>query len=108
MLAYLIPHPILYLKGTNADCSVGAMTTAPPSQAGVVGAILQTAIQAGNAIALTVQAGLLTIHPGGIADFRNVQASFWFMFAWGGAFLVAFWVFYRVPRGRKREAVMMH
>lgn len=83
--------------------SVGAMTTSPSSQAGVVGAILQTAIQAGNAIALTVQAGLFTIHPGGIADFRNVQASFWFMFAWGGVCIAGFWVFYRKPERKEGE-----
>jgi hypothetical protein len=71
------------------------MTATPPSQAGVVGAIFQTSVQAGSAIALTVQAGLLTIYPGGIHDFRNVAASWYFMIAWGGINLVAFWVFRR-------------
>lgn len=87
------------------------MTTSPSSQAGVVGAILQTAIQAGNAIALTVQAGLFTIHPGGLADFRNVQASFWFMFAWGGACAIGFWVFYRTPErkeGEEKKVIVAH
>jgi gentisate 1,2-dioxygenase len=90
--------------------SVGAMTTSPTSQAGVVGAILQTAIQAGNAIALTIQAGLFTIHPGGIADYRNVQASFWFIFAWGGAFLLVYWLAYRTPERKEgpSRAVMAH
>jgi hypothetical protein len=73
------------------------MTAAPAEQAGVVGAILQTAIQAGNAIAVSIQAGLMTIHPGGIEDFRNIAASFYFVMGWGAAWLVLFWVFYRQP-----------
>ncbi len=87
------------------------MTSAPPESAGVVGGLMQAAIQAGNVIALTIQAGLLTIHPGGIADFRNVTASFAFMIGWGGACLMAFWVFYRPPAERKEDgeaAVAMH
>jgi hypothetical protein len=75
--------------------SVGAMTSSPPEQAGVVGALLQAAIQSGNVIGLTVQAGLMTIHPGGTSDFSNVAASYYFMIAWGGMCLLAFWVFYR-------------
>jgi hypothetical protein len=84
------------------------MTAAPPEQAGVVGALLQAAIQAGNVVALTVQAGLLTIYPNGVADFRNVAASFYFMIAWGGANLVAFWIFFRQPAPSSHAAVAMH
>jgi len=73
------------------------MTAAPPEQAGVVGAILQTAIQAGNAIAVSIQAGLMTIHPDGIHDFRNIAASFYFVMGWGAIWLVLFWIFYRTP-----------
>lgn len=89
-------------------CRVGAMTAAPPEQAGVAGALLQAAIQAGNVVALTIQAGLLTIHPGGVADFRNVAASFYFMIGWGGACLVAFWVFFRQPQKRDGPVVVAH
>lgn len=77
--------------------SVGAMTAAPAEQAGVVGAILQTAIQAGNAVAVSIQAGLMTIHPGGIQDFRNIAASFYFILGWGALWLILFWAFYRQP-----------
>lgn len=84
------------------------MTAAPPEQAGVAGALLQAAIQAGNVVALTIQAGLLTIHPGGVADFRNVSASFYFMIGWGGACLVAFWVFFRQPPKRDGPVVVAH
>jgi hypothetical protein len=73
------------------------MTAAPAEQAGVVGAILQTAIQAGNAIAVSIQAGLMTIHPDGIEDFRNIAASFYFVMAWGAVWLVLFWACYRTP-----------
>lgn len=84
------------------------MTACPPSQAGVVGAILQTAVQVGSAIALSIQAGLLTIHPGGINDFRNVAVSFYFMIAWGGLCLLGFWVFYRPLRRVDNTPVAMH
>lgn len=82
--------------------SVGAMMSAPTEQAGVVGAILQTAVQAGNAIGLSIQSGLLTIHPGGVDDFRNVAASFYFIIAWGGAWLLLFWCFYRPTKASSR------
>jgi len=87
---------------------VGAMASAPPEQAGVVGAILQTAVQAGISIGLSVQAGLLTIYPGGNRDFRNVAASFYFMIGWGGLSLLGFWVFYRPPRRGVAPHVAMH
>jgi len=84
------------------------MTAAPPEQAGVAGALLQAATQAGNVIALTIQAGLLTIYPHGVADYRNVAASFYFMIAWGGACLLGFWIFFRQPPPRKDAVVAVH
>ncbi|OCF32161.1 hypothetical protein I317_07114 [Kwoniella heveanensis CBS 569] len=87
---------------------VGAMTSAPAEQAGVVGALLQAAIQGGNVIGLTVQAGLLTIRPGGTSDYSNVTASFYFMIGWGGACLLAFWVFYRNTGEARNGVVPVH
>ena len=106
---------IMYVEAREPDAvmefltnRVGAMTAAPPEQAGVAGALLQAAIQAGNVVALTIQAGLLTIHPGGVADFRNVAASFYFMIGWGGACLVAFWIFFRQPPKSDGPVVVAH
>lgn len=84
------------------------MTAAPPEISGVVGGMVQAAIQAGNVIALTVQAGLLTIHPGGVGDYRNVTASFAFMIGWGGACLIGFWVFYRPGKPANSAPAAMH
>lgn len=84
------------------------MTAAPAEQAGVVGAILQTAIQAGNAVAVSIQAGLMTIYPGGITDFRNIAASFYFVMGWGALWLVLFWVFFRQPPIDSKRAVAAH
>ncbi|ORY31645.1 major facilitator superfamily domain-containing protein [Naematelia encephala] len=58
------------------------MSSVRPQEAGVVGALFQTALQMGAAVALAAQAGLLTLNPGDVSDFANVQASFWFMFGW--------------------------
>jgi hypothetical protein len=71
------------------------MTAAPPEIAGVVGGMVQAASQAGNVIGLTIQAGLLTIHPGGVGEWKNVTASFAFMIGWGAACLIAFWIFFK-------------
>ena len=38
--------------------------------------------QIGTVVSMSVQAGLLTIHPGSLSNWANVQASFWFMFGW--------------------------
>lgn len=58
------------------------MTSVPPEISGVAGAMLQVSLQVGAAISLTVQAGLLTLNPGGMTNYANVQASLWFQFGW--------------------------
>ncbi|WVN87505.1 uncharacterized protein L203_102687 [Cryptococcus depauperatus CBS 7841] len=64
--------------GTN----ITVMTSVPPEISGVAGAMLQVALQVGAAISLTIQAGLLTLNPGGINNYSNIQASLWFQFGW--------------------------
>ena len=73
------------------------MSAVPAEMGGVAGATLQTFVQAGNAIALAIQAGFLTIKPGGVTDFLNIQLAFSFMVAWGAVCVIGFWVFYRKP-----------
>jgi hypothetical protein len=85
------------------------MSAVPSHQSGVAGAILQTATQMGNVVALAVQAGLLTVHPGGVNDFRNLRASWAFMITLGGLCILGFWTFYRpVALPTKGRAVMAH
>lgn len=75
----------------------------------MVGAIIQTAVQAGNAVAVSIQAGLMTIYPGGISDFRNIAVSFYFILGWGALWLVLFWVCFRQPPvGDSKRAVAAH
>lgn len=44
--------------------------------------MLQVCLQLGAVIALSIQAGLLTIKPGAYTTWYNVQASFWFQAGW--------------------------
>jgi hypothetical protein len=62
---------------------------------GVAGAMLQVALQVGAVIGLSVQAGLLTRKPGLIANYENVQTSFWFQFGWCMVNLIVFLIFFR-------------
>lgn len=77
--------------GTN----VGVMTSVPAEMSGVAGAVLQVALQVGSAVALSIQAGLLTIEPGWIYNFNNVRASWLFQLGWGIVWLIGFVVFFR-------------
>lgn len=92
----------LVFTATNA----GIMTAVPPEMAGVAGAVLQVALQVGSAVALSIQAGLLTVEPGNNTNWVNVRASFIFVLGWGMVWLVGFLVFYRPVRkfGREEEA----
>jgi MFS family permease len=92
----------LVFTATNA----GIMTAVPPEMAGVAGAVLQVALQVGSAVALSIQAGLLTIEPGNITNWVNVRASFIFVLGWGLVWVLGFLVFYRPVRksGQEEEA----
>lgn len=92
------------------------MTSVPPAMSGVAGALLQVSLQVGAVISLSVQAGLLTIKPGSITNYANVQASFWFQFGWCLFNLVILLVFFRLGRaaegseaaeGKKGKAVVV-
>lgn len=53
--------------------------------------------QLGGATVFSIQAGLLTIHPGSYENFTNIQISWWFFAGWyiANALLVA--VLFRDP-----------
>jgi len=60
--------------------------------------MLQVALQVGAVIALSVQAGMLTRRPGLIANYENVQASFWFQFGWCLVNMIVFLAFFRAGK----------
>jgi hypothetical protein len=97
--------------GTN----VGIMTSVPAEMAGVAGAVLQVSLQVGSAVALSIQAGLLTVAPGSISNFTNVTTSWYFELGWGIVWLVAFLVFYKPQKsqagdleGGEKKVVVAH
>jgi hypothetical protein len=83
---------------TVLTCSVGVMIAAPPEKAGVVGATLQTSMHTSTVLALSIQAGLLTTQPGGLENYANIRASWYFELGWVVLWLVGFLVFYRPAR----------
>ncbi|KAK6909670.1 hypothetical protein I203_103691 [Kwoniella mangroviensis CBS 8507] len=69
--------------------NVGAITAVPSSEAGVAGAITQTAMQVGSIIGLSVQAGLLTVFPDAYHDIRNTRISWYFVVGISSAIMIS-------------------
>ena len=88
--------------GTN----ITIMTSVPVTMSGVAGALLQVSLQLGAVISLSVQAGLLTIHPGNVENWSNVQASFWWEFGWLLVNMLAIVIFFR--KGKVAEGSEAH
>ncbi|TXT09246.1 hypothetical protein VHUM_02720 [Vanrija humicola] len=90
-------------SGGNAACfsaaNVAVMVSSPPEMAGVTGAVLQVSLQVGAAVAFAVQAGLLTLHPGGVSNVDNIHASFYFQIGWLLLTLIGFLATYRPSKG---------
>ncbi|WVQ79735.1 hypothetical protein IAT38_001835 [Cryptococcus sp. DSM 104549] len=86
--------------GTN----ITVMTSVPPQMSGVAGAMLQVSLQVGAVVGLSVQAGLLTLHPGSISNWSNVQASFWFQFGWGILNAIIIVAFFRPGKAAEGSA----
>lgn len=68
--------------------------------AGPVGAVLQVSLQIGAIIAFFIQAGLLTVHSGGIYNWTNARTSFYFMRGGSVVWLILFLAWYREPGTR--------
>lgn len=97
---FLFPGMIIGSGGMLAvfmGTSVGVMTSVPADMAGVAGAVLQVSFQVGSAVGLGIQAGLLTVNPGGLENPANVKASFYFMLGWTALWLIGFVALYRAP-----------
>ncbi|WVQ79680.1 hypothetical protein IAT38_001780 [Cryptococcus sp. DSM 104549] len=96
---------MLVFNATN----VGLMTCVPPHIGGVAGGLLQVSYQVGGAISFAVQAGLFTVHDGGIANFDNIRASFYFEMGLVAIGVIVFLVFYRPAKkeGEDEEMVVV-
>ncbi|GMK56273.1 hypothetical protein CspeluHIS016_0301130 [Cutaneotrichosporon spelunceum] len=88
--------------------NVALMTSVSPSVAGVAGALLQVSFQIGSSVSFGAQAGLLTVYEGGLANYRNIHASFYFELACMAIALLAFIVFYRQPKASGAVVVAAH
>ncbi|TYJ57194.1 hypothetical protein B9479_002109 [Cryptococcus floricola] len=79
--------PAFMIGSFSNSCAVTSVNllvimSVPHQMAGTASAIVQVALQIGCAIAIAIQASFLTIHPGGLADFRNLQISYYFQMGW--------------------------
>jgi MFS family permease len=88
--------------------NVALMTSVDPSVAGVAGAMLQVAFQIGSSVTFGAQAGLFTVNEGGLANYENVHASFYFQLGWMAIALISFIIFYRQPKTTGNVVVAAH
>ncbi|BEJ11595.1 hypothetical protein CspHIS471_0200550 [Cutaneotrichosporon sp. HIS471] len=88
--------------------NVALMTSVDPSVAGVAGALLQVSFQIGSSVSFGAQAGLLTVNEGGLANYKNIHASFYFELAAMAVALIAFTIFYRQPKATGKVVVAAH
>lgn len=89
-----------------SSTNVALMTSVDPKTAGVAGAMLQVAFQIGSSVAFGVQAGLFTVNEGGLSNYENVHASFYFQLGWMILSLIGFVIFYRQPKNTGNKAVV--
>lgn len=68
--------------------------SATPEQAGTIGAMLNMSVQSSVVVAMSIQAGLLTVRPGGVTDQTNVRTGYFFEMGWCVVWLIGFIVFY--------------
>ncbi|CAK9784302.1 MFS general substrate transporter [Cutaneotrichosporon oleaginosum] len=100
---FLFPGMLLGSGGNMAafiGTNVAIMTSVPAEMAGVTGAVLQVGLQLGATLGFAIQAGLLTVNEGGLANPENLRASFYFQLGWGALWLIGFVVLYRPPKAK--------
>jgi len=88
---------VSYLRRLELTKSVMIVGSAPASISGIASALAPVALQVclfspiklsskavqiGCVMDLAVQAGLLTIKPGGLNNYTNLQAAFWLQLGW--------------------------
>jgi hypothetical protein len=84
------------------------MLAVPDDQVGVGSAILSTAMQTSTVLALAIQAGLQTLYPGGLKDYRNVRASWYFELGWGALWCIGLALLYRPSKSPAKKEVQIH
>ncbi|ODO11579.1 hypothetical protein I350_00360 [Cryptococcus amylolentus CBS 6273] len=95
--------PAFMIGSFSNSCAVTSVNllvimSVPHQMAGTASAIVQVALQIGCAIAIAIQASFLTIHPGGLEDFRNLQISYYFQMGWIVLCIAMLVVMYRRPK----------
>lgn len=106
---WVFPGSVIGSAGMAAAFSstnVALMTSVDPKNAGVAGAMLQVAFQIGSSVAFGIQSGLFTVNEGGIQNYLNVHASFYFQMGWTILWLIMFVIFYRQPKTDGRTVVV--
>jgi hypothetical protein len=61
------------------------------------------AMQLSTAVAMSIQAGIFSINPGGVRNMSNVRASFYVEMGWTILWLVGFIIFYRPDKRYRRH-----
>ncbi len=69
----------------------------PADRSGVAGALVQSSVQIGSIISLSVQAGLYSKVDNNLADWRGTQYGFYYCIAWLGLTALAVTLFFRQP-----------
>lgn len=103
--SFIFPAFILGSSGNNllyAHASIAVFKTTPSSQSGVVGAILNSALQLGSAVGTAVTTAIQTNvnekQSDPVGSYKGRAAVFWFLVGLIGVELVGFWVFFRDTR----------
>lgn len=60
-------------------------------------------MQLSTAVAMSIQAGIFSINPGGVRNMSNVRASFYVEMGWTILWLVGFVIFYRPDKKYRRD-----
>jgi hypothetical protein len=83
-------------------CSIAIFRTAPPSMAGVVGALFNAALQLGSAVGISastsIQTSVEASSHDGFEGFSGRRAAFWFLFGIVVLEIVCVSVFYRTEK----------
>jgi hypothetical protein len=94
-----------FVIGASGDALLGAHVNisifkiAPASQSGIVGAILNSALQLGSAIGsaatTAIQANVNNRQPDPVKSFKGHAAVFWFLLGLIVVEMIGFWVFFK-------------
>jgi hypothetical protein len=82
-----------------AQVNISIFKTTPASQSGVVGAILNSALQLGSAVGTAattaIQTNVDSKQPDPTTSYKGRAAAFWFLLGLIVLELIAFWIFFK-------------